>query len=155
MRFVFCILMIVLSITNLFSQRIGDKPYVSSQNDKDATILSVDINKDETLVSISVNKRKKEPFSFSSGTTLTTKAGTRVALKKFTDGRGWLEFDKKHHPSRKNYTLYLYFEKIGAGTKSIDIEENYEGGKYWKGISLKLPTRPQSNANSYSRKKNL
>lgn len=155
MRFVFCILMIVLSITNLFSQRIGDKPYVSSQNDKDATILSVDINKDETLVSISVNKRKKEPFSFSSGTTLTTKAGTRVALKKFTDGRGWLEFDKKHHPSRKNYTLYLYFEKIGAGTKSIDIEENYEGGKYWKGISLKLPTRPQSNANSYSRKKNF
>ena len=88
MRFVFCFLMIALSIPNLFSQRIGDRPNVSSQSDKDATIMSVDINKDETLVTILVNKNKKDPFSFSSGTTLTTKAGIRVSLKKFTDGRG-------------------------------------------------------------------
>lgn len=152
MRFVFCFLMIALSIPNLFSQRIGDRPNVSSQSDKDATIMSVDINKDETLVTILVNKIKKDPFSFSSGTTLTTKAGIRVPLKKFTDGRGWLEFDKKHRPANKNYTLYLYFGKIGSGTESIDIEENCDGGKFWRGISLKLPTHTQRNANTYSRK---
>lgn len=144
--------MIALSIPNLFSQRIGDRPNVSSQSDKDATIMSVDINKDETLVTILVNKIKKDPFSFSSGTTLTTKAGIRVPLKKFTDGRGWLEFDKKHRPANKNYTLYLYFGKIGSGTESIDIEENCDGGKFWRGISLKLPTHTQRNANTYSRK---
>ena len=152
MRFVFCFLMIALSIPNLFSQRIGDRPNVSSQSDKDATIMSVDINKDETLVTILVNKNKKDPFSFSSGTTLTTKAGIRVSLKKFTDGRGWLEFDKKYRPTNKNYTLYLYFGKIGSGTESIDIEENCDGGKFWKGISLKLPTHTQKNTNTYSRK---
>ena len=152
MRFVFCFLMIALSIPNLFSQRIGDRPNVSSQSDKDATIMSVDINKDETLVTILVNKNKKDPFSFSSGTTLTTKAGIRVSLKKFTDGRGWLEFDKKYRPTNKNYTLYLYFGKIGSGTESIDIEENSDGGKFWKGISLKLPTHTQRNTNTYSRK---
>lgn len=152
MRFVFCFLMIALSIPNLFSQRIGDRPNVSSQSDKDAIIMSVDINKDETLVTILVNKNKKDPFSFSSGTTLTTKAGIRVSLKKFTDGRGWLEFDKKYRPTNKNYTLYLYFGKIGSGTESIDIEENCDGGKFWKGISLKLPTHTQRNTNTYSRK---
>lgn len=144
--------MIALSIPNLYSQRIGDKPNVSSQSDKDATILSVDINKDETIVTISVNKPKKDLFSFSSETTLTTKTGTRVPLKKFTDGRGWLKFGKKYHPTNRNYTLYLYFGKIGSGTESIDINENCEGGKFWRGISLKQPTRPQSNIYTYSRK---
>lgn len=139
--------MLVLSISNLYSQRIGDRPNVSSQSDYDANILYVDVNKDETLVAISINKAKKEPFSFSSNTTMTTKLGTRVSLKKYTDGRGWLELDKKYRPTSKNYTLYLYFGKIGIGAQSVDIEENCEGGKYWRGVSLQVPTRSQTSPN--------
>lgn len=134
----------------MYSQRIGDMPTVSSQSDPDATILYVDVNKDETLVAISINKAKKQPFSFSSNTTMTTKLGTRVSLIKYTDGRGWLEFDKKYHPTSKNYTLYLYFGKIGIGAQSVDIDENCEGGKYWRGVSLQAPKRSQTNTNNYS-----
>lgn len=145
--------MFVLCVSNLYSQRIGDRPNVALQSDKDATILSVDVNKDETLVTISISKPNKEAFSFSSGTTLTTKAGTSIPLKKFTDGRGWLEFNKKYRPTNRTYTLYLYFNPIFIGTESIDINENYAGGKYWKGISLKrpTPTRPQNTPKPNSR----
>ncbi len=150
MRFITFLLIILMNSSTLYAQRVGDNPQVTSQNDNDAKIMTVEINKDETIIAIDVNKAKKESFSINSATTLTTKAGNRFSIKKYTDGRGWLKFGTKYRPNKKRYTLYLYFDKIPATTPMIDIEENCEGGRYWKGITLALPSTKKNTPYSTS-----
>lgn len=150
MKFVLCLLMLTISNLCMYSQSTIYKPDVASQNDKEANILYVELKNGETIVVISVNKTKKESFSFSSKTTLTTKAGIKIPIKRFTIGNGWLEFNKKHRPTNKDYTIYLYFGAIGKGTQSIDIDENYIGGKYWKGISIQFQELKTNNIAIYN-----
>ena len=148
-RFLWIVLFMLLSAPNLYAQNI-DKPTVSYQSNKSATVWFVEIKKSETIVAISIDYKKNKSFKFGRLTSLVTNTGSKLPLLKFSTGNGWLNFDKKFNLSKNKHIVFLYFDKISPTTSSIDIIDSSKGGNYWNGISLIKTVQPKTTTNTTS-----